>query len=1044
MDWQYAAQRFVTSASFTPQDYVVESGWLEHGAFAGWLTQVLAPKMFVELGTHRGFSYFAFCQTIRKFELGTACFAVDTWTGDDHAGFYQEDVFLDITAQNEIYKDFSTLIRSTFEEAARYFRDGSVDLLHIDGRHCYEDVKRDYEQWAQKLAKNAVVLFHDTNVRERDFGVYQFFAELKEKFPTFEFVHGNGLGVLATGETPPALDALLRAGYAETSAVRSVYARLGATASQRVRAEKAHAEMAAVRSAFVGLETYVRKLEAELDTKARALHEAQAAIQHIEAPRHIPVDSVDGLTQDTTALVAKIDEDRGGQQRLDDTLSNRSKIRVSVSRLARFLALLGTSRPRTVTAPAPPSNSIEMEEAPSGEADVKQQTSIKEQFVSSAKADLAEFLSNDRVIDFTSQESPSITVVIILWNKAHFTLRCLTSLAQHSKIAMQVVVVDNGSTDETRQVLAKFHGLTIISNAVNEGFVVACNQGARAATADVLLLLNNDAFVRNGSIEKALITLLQDANVGVVGGRLLLSDGSTQEGGSIVWSDGSSLGYGRGWASTKSELMYRRDVDYCSGAFLMTRKELWEKLGGFDEDYSPAYYEEADYCMRVWGSGARVVYEPDCIIDHFEFGSTAGSNLSQTLMLSNRKRFRKLHHRVLDSAHLPPSPANILSARAHRGSARRRLLLIDNFVPLSIEGAGFPRAKEILLSGLRSSWDVALYPLHQLDIDWNASRAEIPSEIEIVGERGISGLKQFLLERRSYYDVVMISRPDNMRECISILADGILDGTRVIYDAEAIFAVRNFREAALEGTVIEPADAAAAVAAEVSLSEHADAISCVSDCEAEIFSKECKKPVFTLSHTSRRLDRTPGHADRSGLLFVGRLMEHHSPNWRGLSWFVSECWPLIRAKLPDVKLTIIGRLHEDHAELAAPGVTLIGSVPDITPFYTSTRVFIAPIQFAAGIPLKIIEASMASMPSAGTRLMAELLKWRPGKDMIAEDHHTCLASAIVQLHEDRDLWAQVRAAAQSRAAAEYSAEAFDASLSKLLSEDSPPGRALKP
>jgi len=214
-----------------------ESAWNQHIPFAFWLVQAHRPSVFVELGTFRGTSYFSFCQAVAALRLPTRCFAVDTWSGDSHTGFYDESVFAHVNACNELkYAGFSRLVRSSFDEALPHFLDGSIDLLHIDGLHTYEACRHDFESWLPKLSRRAIVLFHDTNVRERGFGVHRLWAELAGRYPHFEFVHEHGLGVLGVGA---ALDAPVRELFAAaddgalTSEIRSAFWRLAST----VRAE---------------------------------------------------------------------------------------------------------------------------------------------------------------------------------------------------------------------------------------------------------------------------------------------------------------------------------------------------------------------------------------------------------------------------------------------------------------------------------------------------------------------------------------------------------------------------------------------------------------------------------------------------------------------------------------------------------------------------------------------------------------------------------------------------------------------------------------
>jgi Methyltransferase domain len=237
----------LSRSSFWVPEYICPStpAWIEHAPFAFWICDALRPRRFVELGTHYGYSYFAFCQAIDRLALGTVAYAVDTWQGDEHAGFYDEHVFQSVAVRNnQRYSAFSCLMRSTFEDALEYFEDGSVDLLHIDGRHFYDDVKHDFTIWRRKLTEDAVVLLHDTNVRERRFGVWKFFKEMAERHPSFQFYHGHGLGVLAPGEhIPEPLAPLLQASSEPADQIRGVYAALGGALTRHAGVEDLRADI---------------------------------------------------------------------------------------------------------------------------------------------------------------------------------------------------------------------------------------------------------------------------------------------------------------------------------------------------------------------------------------------------------------------------------------------------------------------------------------------------------------------------------------------------------------------------------------------------------------------------------------------------------------------------------------------------------------------------------------------------------------------------------------------------------------------------------
>ena len=179
--------------------------WTGHIPFAMYLTTLLKPDLFIELGTHSGNSFNAFCQHIKYNQLNTQCVAVDCWEGDEQAGFYGEDIYQSLLEhQQSNYKDFAKLKRSYFDDAVHDFADGSIDLLHIDGLHTYEAVKNDFDTWRCKLSDKAVVLFHDTQVFDREFGVYKLWQELLSQYQGFEFFHSHGLGVLLVGDKVPA------------------------------------------------------------------------------------------------------------------------------------------------------------------------------------------------------------------------------------------------------------------------------------------------------------------------------------------------------------------------------------------------------------------------------------------------------------------------------------------------------------------------------------------------------------------------------------------------------------------------------------------------------------------------------------------------------------------------------------------------------------------------------------------------------------------------------------------------------------------------
>ena len=188
-----------------PQRLTWPPPWVGHIPFAFWVIENTDPHLLVELGTHTGNSYCAFLQSAVTCNLPLRAYAIDTWEGDAQAGYYGNEIYDELSAYHDpLYGGISRLLRMTFCQALDYFSDGSIDLLHIDGLHTYDAVKADFTNWLPKMSKHGVILMHDINVRERDFGVWRLWEEISASYPAFAFDHSNGLGVLYVGTDPMA------------------------------------------------------------------------------------------------------------------------------------------------------------------------------------------------------------------------------------------------------------------------------------------------------------------------------------------------------------------------------------------------------------------------------------------------------------------------------------------------------------------------------------------------------------------------------------------------------------------------------------------------------------------------------------------------------------------------------------------------------------------------------------------------------------------------------------------------------------------------
>lgn len=253
--------------------HFVDSAWLTHGSFAAWLIDVLRPRVVVELGTHNGFSCFAFAEAAKRLGHTVTINALDSWEGDDHAGFYDDSTYQSVhsIALND-YPSSVELHRGYFSDTRSSFVATSVDLLHIDGRHGYEDAREDYEQWRDTVRDGGVILFHDIAERREDFGVWRLWEEISEPGRSFAFDHGHGLGVLAVGEIiHEPLRALFEADASVADSIRADYERLGALIAQVARISHLEAEVASLHDAVETLQTERARLSEVIVARDDAL-----------------------------------------------------------------------------------------------------------------------------------------------------------------------------------------------------------------------------------------------------------------------------------------------------------------------------------------------------------------------------------------------------------------------------------------------------------------------------------------------------------------------------------------------------------------------------------------------------------------------------------------------------------------------------------------------------------------------------------------------------------------------------------------------------
>ncbi|WP_108682480.1 glycosyltransferase [Methyloceanibacter sp. wino2] len=615
------------------------------------------------------------------------------------------------------------------------------------------------------------------------------------------------------------------------------------------------------------------------------------------------------------------------------------------------------------------------------------------------KAALEEFLSSKRQLEFVVPQAPKVSVVLILYNQAELTLQCLKSLQALDREDLEIIIWDNGSSDDTCRLLKQLDGVNVLFNDSNIHYLRGVNCAASKATGEYLLLLNNDTVVHRNAIRAATNRLDSEPDLGAVGGPILLLDGTLQEAGSIIFHDGSCCGYGRGRSLAEAQFQFSRDVDFCSGAFLMVRRTIWEELGGFDDAFAPAYYEEADLCMRIRKNGFRVAYEPKAVITHVEFGSSASSDEAIALQVRNRHIFFEKHKSTLEADHSNHTDdSHVTTARS---GGERRILVIDDSIPDPCLGSGFPRAREMVEAIAVGGWTITFYPMVTPVTDFDSAYAVVPRTVEIAATFGPENLARFLGTRLGFFDAVLVSRPHNMaayRRALEILPEE-LQRVPVIYDAEAVFAQRE----AMRQIEVE-------LRKEIALTKGVETVFAVSSQEAQAFREHGAANVEVLGHSLAPTPLGGNRGLRCNILFVGRLTDDGSPNVHSLEWFVRNVMPKLDVLIgTEWIFKVAGSTGAQSLDrLDTSRVEFLGRVDDLTELYSSSRLFVAPTRFAAGIPLKVQEAASVGLPVVATPILAEQLGWRDGAELLVGDSANDFAEACARLWTDDALWATIR------------------------------------
>ncbi|MBV9653416.1 MAG: glycosyltransferase [Acetobacteraceae bacterium] len=631
-------------------------------------------------------------------------------------------------------------------------------------------------------------------------------------------------------------------------------------------------------------------------------------------------------------------------------------------------------------------------------------------------------------IELPGAASPLVSVIIPSFGKVDYTLRCLAAIATHPPdVPIEVIVIDDASRDIAVGGLAGIRHLRLIISETNRGFVGTCNEAARHARGEFLLLLNNDTQVLPGWLDPMVAIFRARPDAGAVGSKLVYPDGRLQEAGGIIWQDGSGTNVGNGDDPHKPEYNYVREVDYCSAASLLVRRDTFEALGGFSEAYAPAYYEDTDLAFRLRARGLQVIYQPRSCVVHWE-GGTHGRKLQsgmKAFQAANQARFRNTWKGTLDRSHLKPGPAGILAR--DRLAGRRVVLVIDHLVPEPDRDAGSRNMASFTAAMQRAGMVVKFWPMNQ-SYSPHYTEALQKQGVEVIYGPDPTLFSSWIRANGESLDFVLLSRPTVAPNYLAELK--LFSKAKLIYYGHDLHFERMHLQASVQKDValgraasdMERVERWVWRSADVVLHPSAEEAATVAAMEPGVVSLPVVPFAFNRFGAPRPPVRSPA------ILFVAGFS--HPPNEDAALWFVREILPLIRAVSPQATLDIVGS-HPTAAvrALAGNGVRVTGDVSDgeLASFYETARVAVVPLRFGAGMKLKVVEALRDGVPLVTTPVGAQGLPGLAGVASVATEPRA-IADAVCRLLTDDAAWSRASAGQIDYAKARFSEAALSESL----------------
>ena len=578
----------------------------------------------------------------------------------------------------------------------------------------------------------------------------------------------------------------------------------------------------------------------------------------------------------------------------------------------------------------------------------------------------------------TGIETPDATVIIPVHGQLIHTLSCLRAvLSAPTRCTYEIIVADDASNDATSRILGAIGGVVRLHRSeVNRGFLRTCNAAAAQARGKTFVFLNNDTLPLAGWLDELLDGLRADPKRGLMGSKLINRDGTLQEAGGIVWEDGSAWNFGRGGNPAGSAYNYVKEVDFISGAAIAIPAGVWRELGGFDEAYVPAYYEDVDLAFRIRATGLRTVYQPFSNVIHFE-GASHGQDLSQGIKAYQVVNKHKFYERWKDTLAADHFSHEGVDVRARdRSRSRPRIVVVDHYVPEPDRDSGSRAMLDYLKLLVSAAFHVTFWP-HDLRFDkrYTPPLQRLGIEVIYVLEPPAPRFDDWLAANYAILDYAILSRPHVAREFIESLRSR--SAAKIIFFGVDVHFKRHHRQLQATGSPLAEHEMIRWEHIEKEVWSKSDVVCYYSNEESELVQSECPGkatrtvPIFffgtdRLLETRRRV-LEHGIPETKQVMFVAGF--RHAPNVDAMLWFAAKVWPGVLTAIPEARLCVVGSFPPPEVRsLASSSILVTGYVSDevLGLLYLSSSACVVPLRYGAGVKGKVLEAISFGAPVVTT------------------------------------------------------------------------------